>query len=72
MMEEFLNLLAAIEDAGGLKEVKTEDGLTPQLKLICDKQTYNVIISTLSGILQSVSDTKSKGLCFTIEIGALD
>ena len=72
MTEEFLNLLAAIEDAGGLKEVKTEDGMKSQLKLVCDKQTYNVITKKLSGLLQILSDTKSKGLCFTIEVGDLD
>lgn len=72
IMDALLSLLAAIEDNGGLQDVKTTDGSISQLKLVCDKQTYDVITEKLMGLINPISEIKSRGLCFTIEIGDLN
>jgi hypothetical protein len=72
MIDKFLMFMAEIEQAGGLVNVKSTDGDTPQLKLVCDKQTYDIITADLMGLINPVSDTKSKGCAWTIEIGELN
>ncbi len=64
-----LLLLASIEEAGGLKEVKSTDGMKPQAKLTLDKQSYEIVQAELLGFLRIDSETKSVGLAFTIECG---
>ncbi len=59
-----LQLLAAIEDNGGLKETNH-----PRLKLICDKQTFDVINIQCMGLLNPISETKAVGMDWSIEIG---
>ncbi len=69
MLDVLMMLLAAIEDAGGLKDVLSTDGNIPQAKLVLDKQTYDIVQMNLAGLLTIDSETKSHGLGFTIECG---
>lgn len=62
--EALLSLIATIEQNGGLDNI--------QLKLICDKQTYNVITSACLGLINPITESKSIGLNFIIEIGDLN
>lgn len=70
--EALLALMAAIEQNGGLINVINTSSDVPQLKLVCDKQTYEIISISCLGLINPINENKSIGLGFTIEIGDLN
>lgn len=76
--DAILMLQAELEMEGALVNFTTHDinNMAPRLKIICDKQTYDVLTRQLEGILHDQNNnfdvknaSKCKGLGVSFEIG---